>query len=137
MFEFHGWASLRYHTHDTNEQLQEQGVQDFLSYLDQVDTSNLCHVHRYNGQDSFLISGMHNHRASYVTEIFDWIASRLPGSYGLLYIQDDEDSGESWDHENEFIVWKLARGAVTREKDPFLSPYIPTVEDPYDPSREN
>ncbi|WP_235548911.1 Imm7 family immunity protein [Paenibacillus sp. Soil522] len=32
----------------------------------------------------------------------------------------------------EFVVWKLARGALTRETDSFLSPYIPVVEDEYE-----
>lgn len=35
-------------------------------------------------------------------------------------------------YSNNFVVWKLARGKLTREKDNFLSPYIPIDEDEYD-----
>ncbi|NOU92933.1 hypothetical protein GC093_06750 [Paenibacillus sp. LMG 31456] len=57
----------------------------------------------------------------------------LAGSYGLLYTQDDEDVEDN----NKFVVWKLTRGILTREKDSFLSPYIPVVEDEYDPDRND
>lgn len=43
----------------------------------------------------------------------------MPGSYGLLYIHDDEDDKDEIDHSNEFVVWKLARGHLNQEKDPF------------------
>ncbi|EMO05921.1 hypothetical protein LEP1GSC116_1198 [Leptospira interrogans serovar Icterohaemorrhagiae str. Verdun HP] len=43
----------------------------------------------------------------------------MPGSYGLLYIQDEEDDKNEIDHSNEFVVWKLARGHLNQEKDPF------------------
>ena len=59
----------------------------------------------------------------------------LTGSYGLLYVLDDEDYQDG-DYQNEFRVWRLVRGALEERSDPFLSPFIPTVEDPYDPARD-
>ena len=50
-----------------------------------------------------------------------------PGSYGLLYTLDDEDAA----HVNAFRVYVLARGALVERTDPFLSPFVPVVEDPY------
>lgn len=38
MFEFHGWIVLRYHTHDTNEFLQNQAYNKFVNYLKEIDT---------------------------------------------------------------------------------------------------
>jgi hypothetical protein len=61
-----------------------------------------------------------------VIDLFKWIAAELPHSYGLLYAHDDEALGQ----ENEFRVWRLARGEIEERPDPFLSPYIPTVELP-------
>ncbi|MFC0391326.1 Imm7 family immunity protein [Paenibacillus mendelii] len=29
--------------------------------------------------------------SNYVLEIYKWVSKNLPGSYGLLYIHDDED----------------------------------------------
>ncbi|WP_431523645.1 Imm7 family immunity protein [Paenibacillus pabuli] len=68
-------------------------------------------------------------------KIFEWIATHLPGAYGLLYVHDDEAGDDI--NENRFLVWKLARGQLEKVKDPFLSPYIPVVEDSYDPSRDD
>jgi hypothetical protein len=61
-----------------------------------------------------------------VIELFRWVATELPDSYGLLYAHDDEAEGQ----ENEFRVWRLARGAFDERADPFFSPYMPTVELP-------
>jgi hypothetical protein len=73
-----------------------------------------------------------------VIDLFRRVATELPFSYGLLYVHDDEDS--LWDitdeqiarhgnnYDNEFRVWRLARGEFEERADPFLSPYIPTVE---------
>ena len=49
-----------------------------------------------------------------------------PGSYGLLYLHDDEDTNG---FHNAFQVFVLSKGNFILCKDPFLSPYIPRVED--------
>ncbi|WP_410611889.1 Imm7 family immunity protein [Amycolatopsis sp. lyj-109] len=48
-----------------------------------------------------------------------------PGSYGLLYVHDDEHP----EHRLSFRVFRLARGRVTEHADHLLSPVIPTLED--------
>ncbi|WP_392551928.1 Imm7 family immunity protein [Orbus wheelerorum] len=45
--------------------------------------------------------------------------------YGLLHLKNDESD----DAFNEFGFFVLARGKIRKEKDPFLSPCIPTIED--------
>ncbi|GBG10436.1 MULTISPECIES: Imm7 family immunity protein [Paenibacillus] len=131
MFEFHGWVVLRYHTHDTNETFQDKSYSDFINYLKDVDTEGLSNITRRNGLDSWTITGLHNHRSNYVLDIFRWVSENIPGSYGLLYVHDDEDAEDN----NRFVVWKLARGILTHESDNLLSPYIPVVEDEYNPER--
>jgi len=128
VYEFHGWAVLRYHTHDTDIRLQDKAFNDFKQYINDADPMKNSIIKRHNGLDSFLISGLHNHKSEYIIEIFKWIAKNISGSYGLLYIHDDEDL----ENDNKFIVWKLARGEVKKTNDLFLSPYVPTVEDEYD-----
>jgi Immunity protein 7 len=71
--------------------------------------------------------GLRNHRYRPVIELFRWVATELPDSYGLLYVHDDEAEGQ----DNEFRVWRLARGMFEEVPDPFLSPYFPTVESPH------
>ena len=72
-----------------------------------------------------------------MVNLFQYIAKIAPGSYGLLYIRDDEDHLRGNDYENCFRVWRLCRGTLIELDDPFLSPAIPVVEDPYDENRNN
>ena len=131
MVEFHGWATIRYHTHDTSQSLQDQCWKKIEDHIPSLPVPNLVHLQKYNGCDSLHIAGQHNHEAEYVIELFRWIAQVAPGSYGILYFQDDEDEK----YENEFRVWRLCRGELTEHDDPLLSPYVPTVEDEHDESR--
>ncbi|MCZ9355091.1 immunity 7 family protein [Streptomyces mutabilis] len=59
--------------------------------------------------------------------LFEHVAVVAPGSYGLLHVIDDEEP----EHENEVRVLRLVRGRVTQHTEALLSPYIPTVEDPF------
>lgn len=137
MFEFHGWAVLRASTSDDDEQPDLDLLKQFRAEVarlasasdarppcsDFVHTSDVV----WNGMTSFTVSGLLNHRREYVLQLFRWLAERGPGSYGLLYIWDDES-----EHPDVFRVWRLARGTLTEEADPFLSPPIPTLEDACD-----
>ncbi|OWR32320.1 hypothetical protein CDO73_01550 [Saccharibacillus sp. O23] len=129
MFEFHGWAVLRHHTHDTEDAEQELQIEKLFDFIEGVDSEGVITRKIRNGLVSLEISGLHNHRQQYVFDLFKKIAELLPGSYGLLYIYDDEDIGKNHDHSNEFVVFKLVRGHLIQEQDYYLSPYIPTVED--------
>jgi hypothetical protein len=133
MFEFHGWASVQYHTFGTDSTLQDQCWQQLCAYVGTI-PNKLIQLQRYNGCDSLHIVGQHNHRSGYVIEVFQWIANHAPGSYGILYIRDDEDSSLGSDYSNCFRVWRLRRGKLEEMADPFLSPVIPTVEDMCDDS---
>ncbi len=136
MFEFHGWAVVRYHAHDTDDVLQEQCWRALEQRTRLVDT-NIVRMQSYNGCDSLLVFGQYNHRSEDVIELFRWVGANAPGSYGILYVRDDEDISDAEDHTNEFRVWRLCRGNLTEQADPFLSPFVPTVEDSYDESRDD
>lgn len=134
MFEFHGWATVHYHTHDTDSALQDRCWQQLAAYVKTI-PDDLVQLQRYNGCDSVHVAGQHNHRSEYIIELFRWIGENASGSYGILYIRDDEDRLRDDDYSNCFRVWRLCRGQLSERDDPFLSPAIPTVEDPYDDSR--
>ena len=136
MFEFHGWAAVRYHTHDTDSARQDECWSAVEKHVRSLNAELVC-TGRHNGCDSVFIAGQHNHRTDYVIDLFRWLAERAPGSYGLLYVRDDEDTSRGGDYSNEFRVWKLRRGVLSELTDPFLSPCIPTIEDMYDQSRED
>jgi hypothetical protein len=81
-----------------------------------------------NGMIVLMAHGQRNHRFEPVIDLFRWVAESLPLSFGLLYVHDDEQQGRG----NEFRVWRLAKGELKENDDPFLSPVIPTVEEPDD-----
>lgn len=130
MFEFNGWISVNYHTHDIDLKKQEKCFEVICNYLrnhSQLDSQNYKLVN-HNGLNSVIISGCHNHKQHYVLGIFKWIAEKAIGSYGVLYIRDDEDNIQIGDS-NKFKVWVMKRGEVLEYSDCYLSPIIPSVED--------
>lgn len=131
MIEFYGWAAVRYQTHDTDLRLQDECWAKVEQYVSSVGMETI-HLQRSNGLDALFVVGQHNHGADYVFDLFHWLAEHTPGSYGLLYAHDDES-----EHDNAFQVWRLRRGQVDTHADELLSPYIPTLEDPWDPSRDD
>jgi hypothetical protein len=69
-------------------------------------------------------------------DVLRWLAATGPGSYGLVYVHDDEDVGDAGrlrgrdgtDRSNEFRVWRLLGGTVEELADPFLSPIVPRID---------
>lgn len=137
MFQFHGWATVHYHTHDTDSAQQDHCWRQLVEHVATIPNELLIQLQRYNGCDSVHVAGQHNHRAEYIIALFRWIADTAPGAYGLLYVRDDEDQSRDNDYTNRFRVWRLCRGQLTECDDSFLSPAIPIVEDPYDESRND
>ena len=136
MFEFHGWATIRLPEGDAAFKPIGRGPgYDAMKRLRQAINGahdEFCDfdVRRAgNGLVYLSAHGLRNHRYEPVIELFRWMAAELPGSYGLLYVHDDEDGRRGSEFGNEFRVWRLARGRCEEMADPFLSPYIPTVEE--------
>jgi hypothetical protein len=138
MFHFHGWVVIA--VDDLNDEdvhvvrEQENRIEAAIhAMLPTVYTgNNICEL-RHTGNNLRVLSvhGLHNHRQDAVIHLYTWIADRFPACYGLLYIWDDEDTQRTGsDYSNCFRVWRLVRGQVTEENDPFLSPCIPTIELP-------
>ena len=81
-----------------------------------------------NGVFHIWVSGYRNHKPTgeYCPIAFEYVGKIAPGSYGILYVLDDEDLKN--DNENYFKVFVLARGKLSVHRDPFLSPVMPTIE---------
>jgi hypothetical protein len=133
VFEFHGWATIRVPDPDINtdrrRELEAIAVARLREAIARADDRFSLFDVRQTGNELIVLyaHGLRNHRFRPVIELFRWVASELPDSYGLLYVHDDEADGQ----DNEFRVWRLARGEFAELADPFLSPYIPTVELPW------
>jgi hypothetical protein len=93
-------------------------------------------LHEHHGNDSgiLLYCVSRNHRASCVWDMLAWIAEHGPGSYGLLYVHDDEDliDFKSYgrgrcDYSGVFRVHRIANGHLDELDDPFLSPRFPKI----------
>jgi len=82
---------------------------------------------RYNYAYFLIIGGGHNHDVGYSSDLkrlmID-IGELTPGSYGIVYVRFPEDDKLY----NEFQVYKLAKGKFSIEKDTYLSPCVPIIE---------
>lgn len=131
MVEYYGWINLSDSTYESDDKEMNIVLSKLYSYISKYklnDTSGLINLHKVNGSHQLLVTGNTNHLSQNVIDIFnlyEFIAEIAKGSYGLLYIKNDE----SEDAFNEFEVFVLARGKIKKEKDPFLSPCIPVIED--------
>jgi hypothetical protein len=127
MFIYHGWAVIRDGTYDCDE----ARLRHIAARLQELapefnDGSGWTDVRWINGTCFLTFAGNPNHRHDCVFEWFNWLAKNAIGSFGLMYLWDDEDA----EFRNAFRVFCLRRGQVEERIDPFLSPCIPVIEDP-------
>ena len=131
--EFHGWATIRAGQlvppdfRPIGRGTEVEAIKRICAAInDAHDEFSLFDVRQTSNNMIVLVAhGLRNHQFEPVVELFRRVAAELPDSYGLLYIHNDESEA----HGNEFRVWRLA-GDSDELADPFLSPYIPTVEPP-------
>lgn len=134
MYEFHGWATIRetYKNIDKDEDNIDFIVKDLKEYIKKLDMFNwIFDIKVFNGDYHLIASGFTNHSYPASEQLFGlykYIAQIAPGSYGMIYIHDDEDKRG---FDNDFRVHVLAKGIIEEKADPFLSPFVPTIEDAY------
>ncbi|WP_339222089.1 Imm7 family immunity protein [Paenibacillus sp. FSL W7-1332] len=133
MYEYHGWATIRESSSfEDDEEKYSLIVQDIRKYFDEIEwPSGVLDLRAVNGDYQVWIAGLNNHKP--VTkhnpiEVLRKIGELAPGSYGVLYIRDSDDA----ELFNEFKVYTLIRGEIMEHNDPFLSPFIPKIEDAYE-----
>lgn len=131
MIEFNGWAIIResFREEDDNDELLNSIIKQIEHKISaELDYENEIYLLKYlNGTYHLSIMANHNHRTEHVINFFKWIAEISKGSYGILYVQDDEDIDRG--NENEFRVWCMKKGKVTELNDTYLSPLNPEVEE--------
>lgn len=129
MFEYHGWITVRETAADDDGESRLRQIVDGLRrHTARMASPYLLDIRWMNGEPFIHLGGASNHRSSPdVVELFEHVAVVAPGSYGLLHVLDDEEPGRG----NEVRVLRLVRGRVTQHTEALLSPYVPTVEDPF------
>ena len=127
MVELHGWITIRENYKETDEDNIYEIVDDINRVIYELGYPELK-AKWMNGECCFQCSFYTNHwdsRIQDTLDIYNLVAEKAIGSYGLLYIYDDESKSD----DNRFVIYKLARGKIEKYADSLLSPYIPTVED--------
>lgn len=132
MIEVHGWIVIRdcYSEKDEGVFDMETIIQNIQNSLDKilsiVDIEFSLRIK--NGTYQISIFGNSNHLNSsheYLFSFLNWIASYAIGSYGLIYILDDENEKNP----DNFVVYSLKKGRIYMHKDKFLSPINPEIEE--------
>lgn len=130
MVELHGWITIRetYRAFWEEEEKIELLVARISEEINRLSWFK-PEIKAQNGAyflEFTLFSNRLNPEISEVFELCKWIGEAADGSYGLIYLYNDEDiSGK----ENQFQVFSLTRGVLKENNDSFLSPIIPTIED--------
>ncbi len=128
MYEFHGWATVRDSagSDDLNPDPAPSTVDKVQELAREANGPNHVVDARYaNGEFHVWMAGSHNHTDQRVLQSFERIAKLAPGSYGVLYVLDDEHPTQA----NTWTRFVMRRGSVTMEIDESLSPHIGVVED--------
>lgn len=132
MFEWHGWATIVASPGTEDDAAAEAHQRDAEARVARAiaDAEGVANetldLRSANGSVHVWLAGSHNHRDETVIGLFRSIAEAAPGSYGVMYVLDDDVSC-TW----ERLV--MRRGTVSREVDTSLSPHIGVVEDPSSP----
>ncbi|MBR3462923.1 MAG: hypothetical protein IKH20_09630 [Clostridiales bacterium] len=127
MVELHGWITIRENYKETDEDNIYEIVDDINRVIYELGYPELK-AKWMNGECCFQCSFYTNHwdgRIQDIINLYNLVAEKAIGSYGLLYVYDDESKSDN----NRFVIYKLARGKIEKSADSLLSPCIPTVED--------
>lgn len=132
MFEYHGWVTIAATTTgDDDAALLERLVERVHRSLANTTLLDLVDLRWSAGLPMLHLGGLDKHGGAItqqLLETFARVGELAPGSYGLLHIWDDQDP----ENDNAFQTYRMARGQVTEQKDPHLSPIAPTILDTYE-----
>lgn len=127
MVEMHGWITIKETFLANDDDNNTAIISDINNELMKYRYHNSI-VKWMNGEGYLQYSLYTNYWSDDCQELIDiynYISRKAIGSYGLLYVMNDEAKIEN----NSFVIYKLARGRIERVVDNLLSPFIPTVED--------
>lgn len=123
MIEYYGWVRVLDNSYESDTTELLRVTEEVESYTRKLEDDNrILKMKWINGRCVLCVAGSTNHKTADVTDIirlFEIISVISPGSYGILYLLDDEDSQGK---EDEFQVYRIAKGQMTLQKDYLLSP---------------
>jgi Immunity protein 7 len=131
MHEFQGWFSLAESTEESDAGTLQSAVDELAERLHELDwATGSAQLLVLNGEYYLRLDGLVNRMRDEATDLdrlLNHIATRLPGSYGILFERSDEMPFPPGP--DAFRVRCMARGQILTRLDPFLSPCNPVIED--------
>lgn len=129
MIKLFGWLSISeiYGNEDSYSPEALEGVMNEVRAIISHSQSGI-ELKYMNGTPFLSTAHASNHRTKEVDAIIETyksVAKAATGSYGVIYLRDDEDNA----HCNEFQKFVFKKGCCTVQKDTDFSPCIPAIED--------
>lgn len=129
MFQVVGWAEVQMSTDGEEEYIGEHGADWLQRQLEKMKPGlgNYSDLIGTNGSLFFRIAMIANRENGHFEDIRSLLVElgeRAPGTYGVFHTTDYAvDTG--------FQCLVMRRGVVEIMPDPFFSPIMPTIEDPF------
>lgn len=129
MIALYGWLSIS-ETYENEDLYPQETLENIMCQVKAIilHSQSAVELRYMNGTPFVSTAYVANHRAEDVDAIIETyksIAKTASGSYGVIYLRDDEDKA----HSNEFQKFVFKKGCCTLQKDTDFSPCIPTIED--------
>lgn len=126
LVEMHGWLSV-WETYEDEDLLSQYELDEIMQKVKEIVSENGIELKYVNGVPFVNTLMCSNHRTAEVdniVEVYKSITKTATGSYGMIYIRDDEDA----EHYNEFQIYVFKKGTCTKKTDKDFSPCIPMIE---------
>lgn len=128
MIELHGWLTI-YETYDDEDLCSQEMLDDVMCKVKTIiSESDIDTEMKYVNGTPFLNTLIcANHRTKEIDNIIETyknIAQIATGSYGIIYLRDEEDC----EHSNEFQIYLFMHGNCISKLDNDFSPCIPMIE---------
>ena len=124
MVELHGWVTIQESCRiDDEEESIEQIVRKLKEQISGMSggCGDILDIRYCNGEPFLTITMFKNRINREVEEVFElleYVCKTVPGSYGMIYMYDDESVKMS----DEFQVFVIRKGKIYPERDRYLSP---------------
>lgn len=130
MIEFHGWIVIREsYSEESDGCFDINNILKGLEVVLKLLSSDIEFVIRSkNGMFQLSLFGFLNHKNESFDDlifVINWIANNAIGSYGLIYVHDDEDD----ENNQQFLIYYLKKGKIFQTKDIYFSPVNPEIEE--------
>lgn len=126
MVELHGWLSV-WETYEDEDLTPRDELDKIMRKVKAIVSASGIELKYINGVPFVNTTVYSNRRTAEVDniiEVYKSISKTATGSYGVIYLRDDEDD----EHYNEIQKYVFKKGDCIYKIDEDFSPCIPTIE---------